>query len=105
MFHIYRLKNKEFGVVLLGSNGKVLSSTEGFKRKKTAFDNIRAQCLQFNDVEDTDYVLTKVQDDTTDNLPDVWQIDGNRSFTRLYGFEKPKYIPGKNPKKKSRKGA
>lgn len=100
MYHIVKTKSKEqpFQVINVDSgNGKVINTSETLKSKQAAFKNIIANM-------DTVYSASNecfsvhVQDDTL-NLPVAFELrdDGKKSYTVVPG---PKYIPGKNPKKK-----
>lgn len=101
MYHLTRKKSGQYYVVLLGNNGKVLSVSETFKSKQAAWRNVFAQ-IGIIAYSSSGYASTPVQDDT---LPDpvVYRINnsGKKYVSEAY---KPceKYIPGKNPKKKSK---
>ena len=60
MFHIKKSKNGQYFVDNIAPNGKILSSTETFKRKQSAYKNILAQSNAF----DYFFPHVTVQDDT-----------------------------------------
>lgn len=98
MIHLTKVKTG-YMVVTLADNGKVLTTSEILKSKRSAWINIEAQLSQYSAGTDEEPMLAKVkvQDDTKD-YPEVWEYEG---FIRMRFPQnpKPKYIPGKNPKR------
>lgn len=92
MYHIVKTKSKKFQVVLVGKNREPLSTSELLNSKQSSMKNIKAQC------EQNGAVCASYQDDTL-KIPVAFSRNFiEESFTTLTTF--PKYIPGKNPKKK-----
>ncbi len=92
MYHIVKTKSKKFQVVLVGKNGEPLSTSETFSRKERAFKNVSAQASV---IDDGWFIC---QDDTTFK---VWKVyAGGNKEEAGHIDPSPKYIPGKNPKKK-----
>lgn len=93
MLHIVKTKTGKFQVVFVAKNGEPLSTSELLNTKQSAFKNAISQislsmsCYPF------------VQDDTG-VTPMIYTIQGSKKHLSddlpLY----PKYIAGKNPKKK-----
>lgn len=93
MYHIAKTKSKKFQVVLVGKNGEPLSTTEILNSKQAAFKNIARQ------VDSIDNCFNYAQDDTSKNII-VYRVfyDGRREVANGHKV-KPKYTPGKNPKR------
>lgn len=100
MHHITETKSGKFMVVLIGKNGKVLSTTEELSNRRNCFKNIQAQAVQMG--------LTQTVECQDDTRMEYCIIMPNGKVAK-YGrpkadaYLKPAYIPGKNPKKKIRK--
>lgn len=97
-YHITRSpRSKKYYAVLLNEKGEVLSETQLLTRKENVFRNIVAQIDEI--YAPANEIHAVVQDDSVTpmkkyNLYD----DGRREKNDSPLF--PKYIPGKNPKKK-----
>lgn len=97
MLHITKNKKKEFQLVNVGENGELLASTEGVKTRQSIFKNLVAQRANFNQYPQSPS-HSLVQDDIANK---VWEVDLSGTATvHTTGIVKPKYISGKNPKKK-----
>jgi uncharacterized protein YegP (UPF0339 family) len=97
MYHIIKTRSKKepYAVVLIGANGELLSRSENFTRKQAAWKNIYAQVVQNNSIG------AYAQDDTLYTCLVYGLIMDGRKY-RTYSAPKPKYIPGKNPKKRKK---
>lgn len=82
-------------VVLIGKNGKVLSTTEEFTRRRSCFTNVQAQLGVVTYTKDHVFI----QDDTNNGYVYKMARIGEPELVSKDMF-KPVYIPGKNPKKK-----
>jgi hypothetical protein len=95
-YHIVRSrsKTKPFNVVLLSTNGELVSN-HPLKTKQACFKNIVAQMGELHGYK----IWCHVQDDTYEEpvLFRVWR-DGHKSYANIKKF--PKYAPGPNKKKK-----
>jgi len=93
MIHISKTKKGLFIVVTVANNGAVTNTTETLSSKAKCYKNIRATMKQW------EADLVNVQDDTTTE-PGVWAISHtSREYLPDMKAE-PRYIPGKNPKRK-----
>lgn len=96
MIHITRSKTG-YMVVAIASNGEVLSTSEVLKSKPACWKNIVATL-------DDCYIIrsVRVQDDTLKE-PKVYVIDdAGDKYVSLSHDPEPKYIPGKNTKRKKK---
>ncbi len=93
MYHVTKNKKGEYYVVLVGKNGEPLSTSEPFKSLQKAWGNIKAQ------LNASGTSFTHVQDDTSILAPTNYGLfhTGKKSKSNV---RSPKYIPGKNHKKK-----
>lgn len=84
-------------VVLIGKNGKVLSTTEEFTHRRSCFTNVQAQLGVVTYTKEHVFI----QDDTKRCV----YILGRTGNPRLAcnTLFKPVYIPGKNPNRKKAK--
>lgn len=99
MYHIVKSKSKTqpFQVVLVGDNGEPLSASELLKSKQAAWKNVKAvMCSVFSEGDVDCFCL--VQDDTL-KFPKAYRLY-NTGRKDAYLTVKPKYIAGKNPKRK-----
>ncbi len=95
MYHITKTKSGKFMVVLVGKNGEPLNTSEQFPTKQGAKRNLKA-------------VATVMQEgilfqDDTFKSPSVYVVDVNGKIWHGMSDPDPRYIPGKNPKKKAAK--
>lgn len=94
MYHLVKNKSKTkpFTLVLVGDNGEPLNSGV-FKTKQACFKNVQAVMVTLNMTSPRG-----LQDDTV--KPSVrWDVS-QENYTKSQLGVHPKYIPGKNPKKK-----
>lgn len=104
MYHIVKTKLKPgFRLVAVGNNGEPLSSSEVFTTKEKCFVNAKAQLNScFVSLADHLWPGVLVQDDTLPK-PILWVVRPKGKKSKYIQSEvKPKYIPGRNPKKKSK---
>ena len=90
-------KTKPFNVVLVGNNGEPMSSHQ-LASNQSAWKNVKSQIKQLNG---SDFV----QDDTAGKLVCRLYFYEHSSKTVKAGATSspmPRYIPGRNPKKKSK---
>lgn len=104
MYHIVRpkskTKSKKFQVVNLSSNGEPINSSEILDSKQACETNIIANKESTN-IEKKEVMYFLVQDDTK-RTPEAYTLlsTGERETDIV---AEPRYIPGKNPKKKKTK--
>lgn len=98
MIHITRSKTG-YMVVAIASNGEVLSTSEVLKSKPACWKNIKATAIAYG-TEDL-----HVQDDTT-KLTSVFRLvilcNNEWHMSLSLVPSEPKYIPGKNTKRKKK---
>lgn len=104
MYHIVKSKSKErpFQVVNVdGGNGEVINTSQLLKSKQACLKNIIAGMNNvYSDCEKTDKMYVSVQDDTL-KTPNAFSLyDDGKKVYRIEAM--PRYIPGRNPKKKSK---
>jgi uncharacterized protein YegP (UPF0339 family) len=95
MLHLTKRKDGKFEVVNVGENGEMLSTTtQGFEKKAECYKNMIAQSKPFNGFH------LFFQDDTHVKISVyVLYFDGSKEKYEIQNPQ-PKYIPGKNPRKK-----
>lgn len=100
MYHIVKTKSKKFQVVNLAHNGKVINSSEELNSKQAAHKNIIANMGSvFIDANPAMYC--SVQDDTVKEPKAYTLFDSGEMESDIDA--EPKYVPGKNPKKKTKR--
>lgn len=99
MIHIIKNKKNEFAVAIVADNGELLSMSEGLSSKQKAKQNIISMCGEFRFYG---MMQISVQDDTL-KAPRtlIYSALGGWSIDPTQGRTRNKYIPGKNPKRKS----
>jgi hypothetical protein len=97
MIHICR-NSHGFYVVVTGSNGESLSTSELLSSKPKAWKNIIAQRKNFARIGDTPPVA--VQDDSPFMKVKLYWLRADGVREKNNNNPVPKYIPGKNKKKK-----
>lgn len=99
MIHIHKTRSGKFQVTNLAKNGEVLKSSEVFNTKQACWDNIKAElteCYSYVNI----LLWIFVQDDTGKQR-DVYRYYSSGVWSIVQSCKKePKYLPGKNVKKK-----
>lgn len=102
MYHITKVKGG-FMLVAVAQNGETLSTSEVLTTKDKCFVNAKAQLKScFVSLADYLHPGVLVQDDTgVKSVLWLVRLKGRKSLY-VQSEVKPKYIPGRNPKKKSK---
>ena len=103
MYHIVKTKSKAkpFQVINISANNEVINTSQLLKSKQAAFKNIDANMGTIFSDSDADYYCL-IQDDTL-KVPKVYEFYDTGEKKELDSeLHKPTYIPGKNPKNKTK---
>lgn len=95
MIHISKTEHGQFYAIQIGDNPEPLNTTESEVAKQSIWKNLKAVAKQWSGFQ-------VVQDDTVRGTPKVYIVDKNGKRPSTFHNPVPRYVKGKNPKRKTR---